>query len=258
MAKLTNDLKVTDEELKLIQEQVQKINNLQMQVGGLEIQKQLAVLQTQQSQGELGELQSTLEEKYGKVTVNLQDGTIKENLLIKGNNLLALHSLKEQFAGKVKLIYIDPPYNTGNDGFVYNDRFNHSTWLTFMKNRLEIAKEFLREDGVIFVQCDDNEQAYLKVLVDQIFGRENFIGDLIRKTKSSTNDAKVGFNIQHENTLVYAKSKEKAKLKGEEKDLSNYSNPDNDPKGDWVSSDPSASRTNTIYPIKNPYTGQVD
>ncbi len=78
MAKLTNDLKVTDEELKLIQEQVQKINNLQMQVGGLEIQKQLAVLQTQQSQGELGELQSTLEEKYGKVTVNLQDGTIKE------------------------------------------------------------------------------------------------------------------------------------------------------------------------------------
>ena len=187
-----------------------------------------------------------------------EDGTIKENLLIKGNNLLALHSLKEQFAGKVKLIYIDPPYNTGNDGFVYNDRFNHSTWLTFMKNRLEIAKEFLREDGMLFVQCDDNEQAYLKVLLDQIFGRANFIGDLIRKTKSSTNDAKVGFNIQHENTLIYAKSKEKAKLKGEEKDLSNYSNPDNDPKGDWVSSDPSASRTNTIYPIKNPYTGQVD
>ncbi len=187
-----------------------------------------------------------------------EDGTIKENLLIKGNNLLALYSLKEQFAGKVKLIYIDPPYNTGNDGFVYNDRFNHSTWLTFMKNRLEVAREFLREDGIIFVQCDDNEQAYLKVLMDQIFGRANFIGDLIRKTKSSTNDAKVGFNIQHENTLIYAKSKEKAKLKGEEKDLSNYSNPDNDPKGDWVSSDPSASRTNTIYPIKNPYTGQVD
>ena len=84
-----------------------------------------------------------------------------DNLIIKGNNLLVLHSLKKRFAGKVKLIYIDPPYNTGNDEFKYNDSFNHSTWLTFMKNRLEIAKELLREDGVIFVQCDDNEQAYL-------------------------------------------------------------------------------------------------
>ncbi|BDB65506.1 hypothetical protein T36_1985 [Helicobacter cinaedi] len=91
------------------------------------------------------------------------------NLLIKGNNLLALHSLKKKFANKVKLIYIDPPYNTGNDSFNYNDNFNHSTWLTFMKNRLEIAREFLRDDGVIFIQCDDNEQAYLKVLCDEIF-----------------------------------------------------------------------------------------
>ena len=93
------------------------------------------------------------------------------NLLIKGNNLLALHSLKKKFANKVKLIYIDPPYNTGNDSFNYNDNFNHSTWLTFMKNRLEIAREFLRDDGVIFIQCDDNEQAYLKVLCDEIFNR---------------------------------------------------------------------------------------
>ena len=108
-----------------------------------------------------------------------EDGTIKENLLIKGNNLLALHSLKEQFAGKVKLIYIDPPYNTGNDGFAYNDRFNHSTWLTFMKNRLEIAKEFLREDGVIIVHIDDNEQASLKYLMDETFGRENFVETFI-------------------------------------------------------------------------------
>ncbi|WP_034565619.1 site-specific DNA-methyltransferase [Helicobacter bilis] len=98
------------------------------------------------------------------------------NLLIKGNNLLCLHSLKKKFANKVKLIYIDPPYNTGNDSFNYNDNFNHSTWLTFMKNRLEIAREFLRDDGVIFIQCDDNEQAYLKVLMDEIFGRDNFVG----------------------------------------------------------------------------------
>ncbi len=107
-----------------------------------------------------------------------EDGTIKENLLIKGNNLLALHSLKEQFAGKVKLIYIDPPYNTGED-FQYNDKFNHSTWLTFMKNRLEIAKEFLREDGVIIVHIDDNEQASLKFLMDETFGRENFVETFI-------------------------------------------------------------------------------
>lgn len=92
-----------------------------------------------------------------------------DNLIIKGNNLFALHSLKKRFAGKVKLIYIDPPYNTGSDSFKYNDSFNHSTWLTFMKNRLEVAKELLAEDGIIYVQCDINEQAYLKVLMDEIF-----------------------------------------------------------------------------------------
>ncbi len=95
----------------------------------------------------------------------------KDNLIIKGNNLLALHSLKEMESvrGKVKLIYIDPPYNTGSDTFSYNDSFTHSTWLTFMKNRLEVARELLSDDGVIFVQCDDNEQAYLKVLCDEVF-----------------------------------------------------------------------------------------
>ena len=98
-----------------------------------------------------------------------------DNFIIKGNNLVVLHSLKKRYAGKVKCIYIDPPYNTGNDSFGYNDRFNHSTWLTFMKNRLVIAKELLCDDGVIFVQCDDNEQAYLKVLMDEIFGNHNFL-----------------------------------------------------------------------------------
>ncbi|GAA8400279.1 site-specific DNA-methyltransferase [Helicobacter pylori] len=100
------------------------------------------------------------------------------NYLIKGNNLIALHSLKKKFAKKVKCIYIDPPYNTGNDSFNYNDNFNHSSWLVFMKNRLEAAREFLSDDGVIFVQCDDNEQAYLKVLMDEIFLRENFVANL--------------------------------------------------------------------------------
>ena len=101
------------------------------------------------------------------------------NLLIKGNNLLALHTLKKKFAKQVKLIYIDPPYNTGNDSFNYNDKFNHSSWLTFMKNRLEVAKEFLRDDGVIYINIDYNEVHYLKVLMDEIFGRENFITQII-------------------------------------------------------------------------------
>lgn len=117
-----------------------------------------------------------------------ESGLIKNNLIIKGNNLLALHSLKSNFAGKVKLIYIDPPYNTGNDSFNYNDNFNHSTWLTFMKNRLEVARDLLSDDGVIFVQCDDNEQAYLKVLMDEVFGRNNFVNNIVwRKTDNQAN-----------------------------------------------------------------------
>ena len=104
-----------------------------------------------------------------------ENGVIRENLIVKGNNLIALHTLKQQFRGQVKLIYIDPPYNTGSDSFGYNDNFNHSSWLTFMKNRLEVAKELLTDDGVFFASCDDNEQAYLKILMDEIFGNENFI-----------------------------------------------------------------------------------
>lgn len=101
-----------------------------------------------------------------------------DNLIIKGNNLIVLHSLKKRFAGKIKLIYIDPPYNTGSDSFGYNDSFNHSTWLTFMKNRFSVAKNLLKDNGVIFVQCDDNEQAYLKVLMDEVFGRDSFVSTI--------------------------------------------------------------------------------
>jgi adenine-specific DNA-methyltransferase len=136
-----------------------------------------------------------------------KDGTIKENLIIKGNNLLALHSLKSEFKGKVKLIYIDPPYNTGNDSFAYNDKFNHSSWLTFMKNRLEIAKDLLRDDGVIFVQCDDNEQAYLKVLMDEVFGRENFVANLVWRKKTGAADAKAITTIT-ETIITFIKNKE--------------------------------------------------
>lgn len=97
-----------------------------------------------------------------------------DNLIIKGNNLIALTSLLKRYEGKVKCIYIDPPYNTGSDSFNYNDNFNHSAWLTFMKNRLKFAKKLMSENSAIFVQCNDKEQAYLKVLMDEIFGRDNF------------------------------------------------------------------------------------
>ena len=138
-----------------------------------------------------------------------ENGRLKENLIIKGNNLLALCSLKKQFANKIKLIYIDPPYNTGNDGFKYNDNFNHSAWLVFMKNRLEIAKQLLREDGVIFVQCDDNEQAYLKVLMDEVFGRDNFVANISVKV-SSESGVKVNANKPvrvKESILIFQKLK---------------------------------------------------
>ena len=154
-------------------------------------------------------------QNFELITSNLlfDNATIKSalqntpNLLIKGNNLLALHSLKKRkdIYGQVKLIYIDPPYNTGNDSFNYNDKFNHSAWLCFMKNRLEIAKEFLRDDGVIFVQCDDNEQAYLKVLMDEIFGRENFVANFIWQKKSSGGQHANFVLDFHEYILCYAK-----------------------------------------------------
>ena len=100
------------------------------------------------------------------------------NLLIEGDNYHALSVLNYTHVKKVDVIYIDPPYNTGNDEFKYNDAFNHSSWLVFMKNRLEVARNLLQDNGVIFVQCDDNEQAYLKVLMDEIFGRDNFINTI--------------------------------------------------------------------------------
>jgi adenine-specific DNA-methyltransferase len=143
---------------------------------------------------------------------------LAQNLLIKGNNLLALYTLRPKLTNKVKLIYIDPPYNTGSDGFKYNDRFNHSAWLTFMKNRLEIAHDLLSDDGLIFVQCDDNEQAYLKVLMDEIFNTDqnNFVNTIAVRMSTAS-----GMKTSHrtktivkikEFLLVYAKNKQNIEL----------------------------------------------
>ena len=129
-----------------------------------------------------------------------------DNLIIKGNNLLVLHTLKQVYSGKVKLIYIDPPYNTDNDTFLYNDTFNHSTWLTFMRNRLEIAKQLLCRDGLIFIQIDDNEAPYLKVLCDEIFGEAiiNFYVQVRFEGKTLVED--MDFQKLIETTLVYGRS----------------------------------------------------
>lgn len=154
--------------------------------------------------------------KYKKVDAITEN----DNLLIKGNNLLALHCLKKKYAGKIKLIYIDPPYNTGNDGFKYNDSFNHSSWLTFMKNRLEVAKELLSEDGVILVQIDNSpssfeespEYGYLLVLLDEIFNRKNYLTTLTWKKKGNPSNTKQGIGTITESILMYANDLSKTAL----------------------------------------------
>lgn len=180
-----------------------------------------------------------------------------DNFIIKGNNLVALYSLKKRFAGKVKLIYIDPPYNTGSDSFNYNDKFNHSTWLTFMKNRLEVARELLSETGSIWINIDDDEGHYIKVLADNIFGRENFVNTIIwQKKYSPQNDAK-WFSDNHDFIHVYAKNKDIWRpnlLSRSEEMNSRYKNPDNDPRGVWKPGDLSVKRITEkdIYEIITP------
>ena len=144
-----------------------------------------------------------------------EKGDIKDNLIIKGNNLLALHSLKKRFSRKVKLIYIDPPYNREKEIF-YNDSFKHSTWLTFMRNRLEVARDLLREDGAIIVSCDDTEQAYLKVLMDEIFKeRSNFlIGGVVNRPSEIASDFIIS---KHEYFIVYSKNIHRFSLAGKER-----------------------------------------
>ena len=181
-----------------------------------------------------------------------------DNLIIKGNNLLALHTLKERYAGKVKLIYIDPPYNTKKDHFGYNDKFNHSSWLTFMNNRLEIAKSLLRPDGSIWISIDSTESHYLKVLADSIFGRENFIDEVIWQRSYAPINLKKTLSKSHDTILVYSKNfdenYELNKLpRGEEAD-NRYKNPDNDKRGVWQSDNLSVGPAveKNIYEITTP------
>lgn len=186
----------------------------------------------------------------------VQELSEADNYLIKGNNLLALHSLK-RYLGQVKCICIDPPYNTGSDDFNYNDSFNHSTWLTFMRNRLEVAKQLLDKNGTIFIFCDDNEQAYLRVLADEIMGRACFMATVVwRNSDNSNNDAKK-FSQDHNYILVYSKNEKWESVKAErgEDNASHFSNPDGDPRGPWFDGNPVNSpnpRKNLMYDITAP------
>lgn len=181
-----------------------------------------------------------------------------DNYVIKGNNLLALYSLLPRYRGQVKLIYIDPPYNTGNDGFRYNDNFNHSSWLVFIKNRLEVARELLREDGVIFVAIDDHEIAYLRILMDELFGISNFVQNFMWLHGKGKKD-KNSRTLQQYN-ICYAKNKEVLEPWSDtiKVNYSNISNPDNDKRGDWFSGSVSFSeeRSNkkheNYFEIKSP------
>ncbi|MGF1804238.1 site-specific DNA-methyltransferase [Aliivibrio sifiae] len=200
-----------------------------------------------------------------------QDGEHKDfelgkndNLIIKGNNLLTLYCLKSKFKEKIKLIYIDPPYNTENDGFQYNDRFNHSTWLTFMKNRLEVARDLLSQKGLIAVQITDIEHAYLRIIMDEIFGRDNFIETLIWKKRSGApNDKTIG--ATHEYIILFAKNLSQLMINKKprsEEQIKRYKNPDNHPKGHWAADNLMANVKggrfvkSLYYPIVNPNTNE--
>ena len=212
-----------------------------------------------------------------------------ENLYIEGDNLSVLKLLQESYLEKIKMIYIDPPYNTGSD-LIYMDDFAvdsaeydssigirndeglklykntesngrfHSDWCSMIYSRLMLARNLLSSDGVIFISIDDNEQVNLQKICNEVFGEANYVGEIIRKTKSMTADNGSGFNLQHEVLLVYAKDKNQLILHGEPKAYDNYSNPDNDPNGDWCAGDPSAKSggPSTRFEIENPYTHRKD
>ena len=185
-----------------------------------------------------------------------------ENMLIHGDNLLALKALEQESAGKVKCIYIDPPYNTGAAFEHYDDNLEHSTWLSLMFSRLMILKNLLSEDGSIWISIDDDEGHYLKVLCDETFGRNNFISTVVwQKIHSIKNDAKY-LSQNHDFVLVYAKNKEMISfnlLPRTEEMNSRYKNPDDDPRGPWQSGDLVANeeRVNGYYDVVSPKTGKV-
>lgn len=182
---------------------------------------------------------------------------IFDNMLIHGDNLLALKALEQEYAGKVKCIYIDPPYNTGNAFEHYDDGIEHSLWLSLMRDRLELLHNLLSDDGSIWINLDDNESHYCKVLCDELFGRCNFVANVIwQKKYSPSNDAK-WLSDNHDHILVYAKNKNIWRpnlLPRSDEMNSRYKNPDNDPRGLWKPGDISVKTytPSCDYPITTP------
>ena len=166
-----------------------------------------------------------------------------DNRLIFGDNLLALKSLEQEFAGKIKCIYIDPPYNTGSAFTYYDDGVEHSLWLSLMRDRLEVLHRLLSDDGAIWISIDDNECHYLKVLMDEVFGRSNYVTCVIWQKIFSPKSTARHLSESHDYVLLFAKDKEKWKrnlLPRTEAHNRSYKNPDDDPRGSWTSGDLSA------------------
>jgi len=190
----------------------------------------------------------------------VSDQDLFDNRLIFGDNLLALKALEQEFTGKVKCVFIDPPYNTGSAFTHYDDGLEHSIWLGLMRDRLEIIRRLLAEDGSLWITIDDNECHYLKVLCDEVFGRLNFVANVIWEKADSPRNSARQFSTDHDHLLIFSKNPEwvPKKLQRTEKANSIYSNPDNDPRGPWLPGDPYANKpySKGLYSIQGP-TGRL-
>ncbi len=183
-----------------------------------------------------------------------------DNLLIHGDNLLALKALEHQYAGKVKCIFIDPPYNTGSAFAHYDDGLEHSMWLSMMRVRLELLRKLMTDDGSIWITIDDNEAHYLKVMCDEIFGRENYVTSVVWEKADSPRNSARQFSSDHDYMLIYSKNPSWRPYKLPRTDEANsiYTNPDADPRGPWLPGDPYANKpySKGLYSVTGP-TGRV-
>jgi adenine-specific DNA-methyltransferase len=186
-------------------------------------------------------------------TNNSSPQVTHDNLLIHGDNLLALKALEQQYSGKVKCVFIDPPYNTGSAFTHYDDGLEHSMWLSLMRDRLEVIRTLLSEDGSLWITIDDNEAHYLKVLCDEIFGRGNFVANVVWQKRTSP-ESRLSLGAAHDHILVYARYASEIKFKKlslSDEQTKNYKNPDNDSRGPWTSTDFTAQgwRPNQMYTL---------
>lgn len=187
----------------------------------------------------------------------VSDRDIFDNRLIFGDNLLALKALEAEFTGKVKCVFNDPPYNTGSAFEHYDDGIEHSLWLSLMRDRLVIIQKLLSNEGSLWITIDDNEAHYLKVLCDEIFGRSNFVANIIWKSSDNSNNDAKQFSLDHNHILVYSKNPDwlSIKTRGEDEKYGHFKNPDNDPRGPWFDGNPLGSpnyRENLVYEIVSP------